>query len=148
MKYLAILWVCLATSLNASSQPGSDTTAIKALLEKEAATWRAGDEKGHAACWQVRPYSRILVSTADGRHFDVDPALVIKPAPGMMGGGGKAELSNFKFSIQGAAAWVSHDELSTSAEGKQSWSWELRLLEKINGEWKLVGQSIHIYKQQ
>ena len=148
MKYLAILWVCLATGLNASSQPGSDTTAIKALLEKEAATWRAGDEKGHAACWQVRPYSRILVSTADGRHFDVDPALVIKPAPGMMGGGGKAELSNFKFSIQGAAAWVSHDELSTSAEGKQSWSWELRLLEKVSGEWKLVGQSIHIYKQQ
>ena len=148
MKYLAILWLFLAAFQKASSQTGSDTAAIKAVLAREAATWRAGDEKGHAACWQVQPYSRILVSTADGRHFDVDPALMVKPAPGMMGGGGKAELSGFRFSIQGAAAWVSHDEISTSADGKRSWSWEIRLLEKINGEWKLVGQSIHVYKQE
>jgi hypothetical protein len=50
-------------------------------------------------------------------------------------------------SINGNSAWVSHDEESTTAEGKKTFSYEIRMLEKIKGEWKLVGQSIHIYKQ-
>jgi hypothetical protein len=51
-------------------------------------------------------------------------------------------------SINQNSAWVSHDELSTDAEGKRTWSYEIRLLEKIKGQWKLVGQSLHIYKRE
>jgi hypothetical protein len=51
-------------------------------------------------------------------------------------------------SISNSNAWVSHDELSTDAEGKRTWSYEIRLLEKIKGNWKLVGQSLHIYKRE
>jgi hypothetical protein len=51
-------------------------------------------------------------------------------------------------SINKNNAWVSHDELSTDAEGKRTWSYEIRLLEKIKGQWKLVGQSLHIYKRE
>jgi hypothetical protein len=65
-----------------------------------------------------------------------------------MGNGGFAVNSNYKMSISNSSAWVSHDELSTDAEGKRTWSYEIRLLEKIKGDWKLVGQSLHIYKRE
>jgi hypothetical protein len=68
--------------------------------------------------------------------------------PETMGNGGFAVNSNYKMSISKNNAWVSHDELSTDAEGKRTWSYEIRLLEKIKGQWKLVGQSLHIYKRE
>jgi hypothetical protein len=68
--------------------------------------------------------------------------------PATMGNGGFSVNTNYKISIQKNSAWVSHDELSTSKEGTKSYSYEIRLLEKIKGEWKLVGQSIHIYKPE
>ena len=63
----------------------------------------------------------------------------------MVGKGGSAANSNYKFSIHANDAWVSHDEKSTAKDGTVTYSHEIRLLEKINNEWKLVGQSIHIY---
>src|SRR5690606_31733890 len=107
-----------------------DAAAIKKLLEKESATWRSGDSAAHAACWQIRPYSTILVSTADGKVYDVPPEMMIHPAPGSMGKGGTSVNSNYKISIHGIGAWVSHDEVSTAANGTKSYSKEIRMLEK------------------
>jgi hypothetical protein len=124
-----------------------DAAAIKTLLEKESATWRSGDSTAHAACWQIRPYSSILVSTTDGKFYDVPPEMMIHPAPGSMGKGGSSVNSNYKISIYGIGAWVSHNEESTSVDGKKSYSKEIRMLEKVDGNWKLVGQSIHLYNK-
>jgi len=146
MKKIPLLLLCVVLFQFGQAQSVPDTVAIKAVLEKESATWRSGDEKGHADCWHIRPYSRILVSTADGKCFDVPPVMMIKPVPGSMGKGGVAVNSNYQFSIHGKSAWVSHDEVSTAADGVKTYSHEIRLLEKIKGEWKLVGQSIHLYK--
>lgn len=129
-----------------SARAQSDTTAIKNLLQREAATYRSGDVKGHAACWELRPYSRILVSLPDGRSLDVPPSAVVDPPGGRMGNGGAAVMSNFRFHVYGREAWVSHDEESTDREGKKSYSREIRMLEKVHGQWKLVGQSIHLYE--
>ena len=122
--------------------------AIKKVLEKESSTWRARDSKGHAECWHVQPYSRILVSTTKGETFDVPPMAMIDTKPENMGNGGFSINTNYKMSINGTNAWVSHDEESTAKDGKKTFSYEIRLLEKIKGQWKLVGQSIHIYKQE
>jgi hypothetical protein len=122
--------------------------AIIQLLEKEAATWRSGNKQGHASCWAIKPYSRILVSTGDGRVLDVSPEVMIDPPAQSFGQGGRAILSHFKMSIQKNTAWVSHDEESISKEGQKTFSSEIRLLEKIKGAWKLVGQSIHIRKAE
>lgn len=130
------------------AQTTDDTTAIKQLLERESATWRSGDVKAHAACWQVQPYSTILVSTVDGKAFAAPASMMINPPTNMMGKGGSAKNSNYKFSVHGNDAWVSHDEVSTAVDGTQSYSHEMRILEKINGEWKLVAQSIHMYKPE
>lgn len=145
MKKLIVLLFALST-VNAFSQTTDEKKAIVKVLEKEAATWRSGDVKAHADCWQVQPYSRILVSVGDSTALDVPPALMVNPPEGMLGKGGSAVMSNIKINASGNNAWVSHNEVSTSAEGKKSYSYEIRILEKINGQWKLVGQSIHVYK--
>lgn len=144
MLKLCLLCCCITGFTAGFAQQLNDTTAIKLVLEKESATWRSGDVKAHALCWQIRPYSRILVSTTDGNCYDVPPENVIAAAGGM-GKGGFAVIYNYKFSINGKTAWVSHDEVSTGTDDKKTYSHEIRLLEKIKGRWKLVGQSIHLY---
>lgn len=148
MKWKAALSLIISISAFAYSQQIDEETAIKKLLEKESATWRAKDVKGHADCWHIQPYSRILVSLPDGQTIDVPPTVMKNQKPETMGNGGFAVNSNYKMSIAKNNAWVSHDELSTDVEGKRTWSYEIRLLEKVNEQWKLVGQSLHIYKRE
>lgn len=145
-KYLftALLALVLASSFGQSKK---DSLAIINLLEKEAVTWRAGDIKAHAECWQIRPYSRILISTTDTRIIDLDPQIIVNPPVNMTGNGGKAIISKLKMGITGESAWVNHDEESISKDGVSTYSYEVRLLEKVKGEWKLVGQSVHQYKK-
>lgn len=138
--------LCAGTALNA--QTTNDTTAIKQLLERESATWRSGDIQAHAACWQIQPYSKVLVSTSDGKCYDVPPEAIVHPSAAQVGKGGSAVNSNYTFSIHGNDAWVSHDEASTAKDGTVTYSHEIRILEKINNEWKLVAQSIHLYKPE
>lgn len=70
-------------SFGICQQPVDETAAIKQVLEKEAATWRAGDVAGHAACWHIQHYSRILISTSDGQVLDVPPARMVAPSAAM-----------------------------------------------------------------
>ena len=140
--YGLLLSVCIATT--SYSQSNKEEVAIKVLLEKESATWRAKDVVAHASCWHMQPYSRILVATGSGKVIDVPPTAIINSKAENMGDGGVAVNSNYTFSIHANNAWVSHEELSTSANGKQTKTYEIRLLEKIHGQWKLVGQSIMI----
>ncbi len=128
------------------NQPMDDAAAIKQVLAKESATWRAGDVPGHAACWHIQPYSRILVSTADGKALDIPPALMVASSPAM-GQGGAAVTTNYKMHVAGNTAWVSHDEESTAKDGQKTYSHEFRILEKTGSQWQLVGQSIHAYKR-
>ncbi|MNF26965.1 hypothetical protein D3C85_309270 [compost metagenome] len=143
---LSFFLILLVSMVNYAQSKEED--AIKKVLEKESATWRARDSKGHTECWHVQPYSRILVSTTKGETFDVPPMAMIDTKPENMGNGGFSVNTNYKMSITGNSAWVSHDEESTAQDGKKTFSYEIRLLEKIKGQWKIVGQSIHIYKQE
>jgi hypothetical protein len=148
MKWKLALSFIISLTAFAYSQKIDEETAIKKLLEKESATWRAKDVQGHLDCWHIQPYSRILVSLPNGQTIDVPPTAMQNEKPETMGNGGFALHSNYKMNINKNNAWVSHDEVSTDAEGKRTWSYEIRLLEKIKGQWKLVGQSLHIYKKE
>ncbi len=146
MKHLPLACIALSFITALKAQTINDTSAIKQLLEKESATWRSGDLQAHADCWQIQPYSKILVSTPEGKSFVVPPEIMLHPPAGMAGKGGSAINSNYTFSIHDNDAWVSHDEASTTKDGTKSYSHEIRILEKINDQWKLVAQSIHVYK--
>jgi len=144
MNASLILLVGLLAASCSPPAPADDIAAIKLLLERESATWRAGDVAGHAACWHIQPYSRILISTADGKFLDVPPALMVSSSASM-GQGGAAVNTHYQMRIDNHSAWVSHEEESTAKSGQKSYSSEIRLLEKLDGQWKLVGQSIHLH---
>jgi hypothetical protein len=146
MKWKLSFFLIISISILSYSQKIDESELIKKLLEKESATWRAADSKGHTECWYIQPYSRILVSTPEGVTMDIPPTAMINTNPNAMGNGGFSVNSNYKMSIHKNNAWVSHNEESTAKDGKKTFSYEIRLLEKINGQWKLVGQSIHIYE--
>ncbi len=140
-----LLLFSILSSISLSAQQSKDSLEIITLLEKEGRTWRMGDKEGHAECWLERPYGRIMVSTADGNTFNLPSKTMIAPQPGMMGNGGFAFHSDYSMKIGRDMAWVNHDEVSVDTNGKVSLSHEIRLLEKWNNQWKLVGQSIHSY---
>ncbi|MEC4003679.1 endo-arabinase [Flavobacterium sp. SUN052] len=143
-KSIFLLILVVGLTLISCQSKKQEENAIKELLKKEAQTWRNGNFKGHSDCWQIQPYSKIIVSLADGTTIDVPPTAMTDPKT-KMGNGGNATQTNFNFKINKNDAWVSHEELSTDNLGVKTFSYEIRLLEKINNQWKLVGQSIHIY---
>jgi hypothetical protein len=145
-KMHLLLLLIVASSLSHAYGQNGEELAIKTLLQRESATWRSGDIKGHAACWLIKPYSRILISTGDGTTLDLPPDLMINPPATMVGQGGSSINTNYKMRVSGNNAWVSHDEESTAKDGSKSYTYEFRILEKSKGKWKLVGQSIHVYK--
>ncbi|WP_082892876.1 MULTISPECIES: TolB family protein [Emticicia] len=147
MKKL-ILFVLILSSLGTKAQISKDSLAIIRLLEKEGVAWRKGDVKGFTDCWVARPKGRIFNSSADGKSRVASTSMMQNPPVNLMGGGGFSVHSNHDMSVSGNTAWVSHDEVSISKEGKETLSREVRLLEKIAGNWKLVGQSAHFYNRE
>lgn len=146
MKKNTLLLVFLCLSFFAKSQ-SADELAIQKTCETESRAWLEGDAEAFNKCWQIRPYSRILVSTEEGQAIAIE-ANQMKPAdPESMGkGGGTVEISNYKFSINGSSAWVTHDEVRTAPDGSKHPSFEFRMLEKVDGDWKIVALSVHAFK--
>ncbi len=126
-------------------QKNNDTTLIRLLLEKESATWRSGDLKAHASCWKIQPYSKITVYTLDNKVIDVPPSFIINPPKDIAGKGGFSKNTNYRYCINKNIAWVSHNEESELPDGSINYSFENRILEKFNDQWKLVSQTIHNY---
>jgi hypothetical protein len=138
-----LLFVFLACFATHGFCQMNDPVAIVRVLEKESATWRSGDSTAHAGCWQTEPYSTIIIMTA-GKTFAVPLDKIIHPAPGTAGQGGTSRNSNYHMSIHGTTALVTHNETSTSVNGSVNHTYEVRMLEKINGQWKLTGQIIQV----
>lgn len=145
MKAAFFTIVGILICLNTFSQAIPDTIAIKQLMLRESTSYHKGDLKSRAACWQIQPYSRILVSLSDGRMIDVPLTSIANPPIDFHGDGGTVTFINVKISVIGNSAWVSHDQETDMLDGKKNYSTEFKILEKIEGEWKFVGMSVHIY---
>lgn len=143
MKIIFLFLFSAFFSKNVFSQT-SDSIAIVKILEKESVTWRLGDSTAHASCWQKEPYGTVTVITKDGKTFSFPSEKIIHPSTGMMGKGGVSKNSNYKMSIHRNTALVTHNETSTTVSGTVSHTFEVRILEKINGDWKLTGQIIQV----
>lgn len=145
MKKYQIICALLGMSQLALAQVDPEQEAIKKFLEKEGVAYRMGNQKVLKESWAKRPSNFNLISMSDGRVIDVDPTNVGKSNPNAEPSGGFSVHSNFQFNIHGNAAWVKHDEVSITKTGIRNHSKEIRTLEKEDGQWKLVGQSIHSY---
>lgn len=145
-KTIPPLLLLLASLFNAQAQTTVDEAAIKAVVEAETRAWLNADAKTFMDCWQLQPYSRILVSTEKGEHFDVPTDGLKTLTAADMGSGGTFANSNYRISINSDMAWLTYDEVKTDKNGIPSPSHELRILEKVDGKWKIVGMSVHHYK--
>ncbi|MEO6636762.1 MAG: hypothetical protein ABIN25_00710 [Ginsengibacter sp.] len=137
---LLLILVC------AHSQTNNDSLAIVKLMEKAAVTFRSGDAKAYADCWKVQPYSVVFISTADGKALSIPAEALAKPSSSL-GQGGFATATNYRMSIHDDNGWTSFDEISTAKDGSKTYSYEVWMVEKVNGDWKLVAASMHFYKQ-
>ncbi len=144
MKHILLLVFAAFFATRSFCQTINDSTAIIQLLEKESATWRSGDIAAHASCWQIKPYSTIIIMTSDGKTFSVPVDKIVHPSPETMGKGGSSKNSNYHMSIHGNTALVTHDESSTTENGSVNHTHEVRILEKNNDLWKLTGQIIQV----
>ena len=143
MKSFLLFFLALGFSMIGFSQTTDSTTIIK-LLEKESATWRSGDSIAHADCWEVQPYSNVLILTSDGKSFSIPGEKIVHGSSSMMGKGGTSKNTNYHVSIHANTAIVTHNEASTAANGTITYTFEVRVLEKINGHWKITGQIIQV----
>jgi len=143
MKSFLLFLITACVSTHVFSQT-NDSTAIVRLIEKESATWRSGDSTAHAACWQIEPYSTVTVMTTDGKTFAFPAEKMVHPSPGIMGKGGTSKNKDYTMSIHGNTALATHKETSTSADGSVTHTYEVKMLEKINGQWKLTGLIIQV----
>ncbi|HEY5368303.1 MAG TPA: hypothetical protein VIJ75_04860 [Hanamia sp.] len=143
MKSIFLFLIAAGFSSHVFSQT-TDSTAIVQVLEKESTTWRSGDTTAHAACWQIEPYSTIIVMPPQGKTFSTAADKILHPAPGTMGKGGTFVNTNYHMSIHGNGALATHDETSTSVGGSVTHTFEVCMLKKISGQWKLTGQIIQV----
>ena len=143
MKNILTFFLVMIVAKISFSQ-SNDSTSILKLLEKESSTWRTGDSAAHAACWKIEPYSTVIIMTAEGKTFSIPAGKLVNATRENMGKGGSSKNSNYRMSIHGTTALITHDETSTSVAGAVNHTFEVRMLEKINGEWKLTGQIIQV----
>jgi hypothetical protein len=136
---------CLLLAPTAHAQ-SADEAAIKKLCETETRAWLDKDVATYKNCWEIRPYSRIVVTTEDGQTMNITAEQMKTVNADVMGGGGTFANSNYLIHVEGNTGWVAYDEVKTDDKGKNHPSYEFRLLEKIGGAWKIVGMSVHHFK--
>lgn len=124
----------------------ADEAAIKKVCEAETRTWLDGDKAGHAACWHIQPYSLVMVSLADGTFLSAAGNEIIAVEEKAIGGGGTFTNSNYVIRINGNTAWATFDQAGADGKGNKMTAKELRVLEKVNGEWKIVVMDAHLYQ--
>lgn len=127
------------------AQEQSDSLQIIKLLQKEGIAWRIGDLEGFTSSWQERPYGRIMTTSKDGNVMNIPSSFMQNPPKEIFGNGGMVVHSNHQMGIYTTSAWVSHNEVAIDKFGKENHSYEMRMLEKIDDHWKLVGQSAHAF---
>jgi hypothetical protein len=134
----------LAATFVANAQ-SADETAIKKVCEAETRAWLDKDLTTFNNCWLVQPYSRAVVTTEEGQIINISGAQMQGLQAEAMGGEGTFTNSNYQIHVDGNMAWAYYDEVKTDSKGKHS-SYEFRMLEKVNGVWKIVAMSVHHYK--
>jgi len=142
MKSSCILFFLLVFGKSGFCQT-NDSTQIVRLLEKESSTFRSGDSAAHADCWRIEPFSSVIIITAD-KTFSVPADKLAHATKENMGKGGSSKNSNYIMNIHGNNALVTHHETSTTPSGVVSNTFEVRMLEKLNNDWKLTGQIIQV----
>jgi hypothetical protein len=86
------------------------------------------------------------MSGDDGQTMSIgSDQLKPRTAETIFGNGGTFANTNYQIHVEGNTAWAMYDSVKTDDKGKHP-SYEVRMMEKVNGAWKIVCMSVHHYK--
>ena len=151
MKKLLIIFALLFTGTVSWAQSiSAEETAIKKVLETETYAAHNRDYEQWINCFAKSPDVAYgfssLIPTYTIRNYDklaefgkrfmlANP--VSSPEP--------FEFTDFQFRINGTSAFVTYLQTNTKKDGSKQPYYKADYLEKINGEWKIIG---HYFVQQ
>lgn len=142
------------TDIQASK--ADDEAAIKAVVEKETTAWNARDAATMVSCWANTDYALTAVyhgvmERNNGVYFGPNPNKnlpeTVKAIVATMGkpDGSTFKNENYVIRVTGKSAFAYFDQTTTTGDGSQRNAYQIRYLEKISGDWKIVymGSIIH-----
>lgn len=140
MKKSILLLALLLMSAGAFAQSKADDEAIKKVCATETANFDKRDLAAIVAGYADVPYaSRYWANNAYNGAASIREAYTKYVASAPQAGTMTRERSNWQLKPLGNAHyWATYDQVSTGPDGKASYSKEVRLLEKIGGQWKMV----------
>ena len=146
---VSLCWLMCSSFVIA--QVDKEKTAIKAIIEKETSAYLATDSKAWMDCWIHAPYA--FWSSADSAGFNnysgwkaieigfTDYFLTTKPR------NAKLENRYNDIRVYGNGAYARFVQVVTE-DGVVKEEDEIRILEKQNGQWKLVLVGVMQQKQK
>jgi ketosteroid isomerase-like protein len=143
LTLIAILFLAL-TSCREKIDINKEIEAIVAVCEKETGAYYARDFQQQYECFIHDETTSVIYAEVfiDGWH-DINAAYnqvyERDPAPST----NKFENENYKIKVYGDCAWAVYDQYLVDKDGTfYNQQREVRFLEKVDGEWKIVLLSV------
>jgi Domain of unknown function (DUF4440) len=138
-------WMYVSHQSSTIIAPKADEEAvIKKVIEKETQSFIDRDAAAMIACHGNQPYSLLLVTESGNVHYNTNEK-TNQPAAlqGFIKTLGKPDGSSFKntgykIQVNGTSAFAYYDEITTAKDGKIAHFHEVRYLEKIGNDWKII----------
>lgn len=141
---IALFWLVTASHLSAQNP---EEAAIKAVIEAETTAFcKVSMADVVQQYWILDDKTTMCASQIDGTmvlyHAEELKAQTDAPPPSHA----TFQNSNYQIYLNGNLAVVNHDQVVTMAEDQsKQYSHEIRVMEKVNGVWKIHMSSVHKY---
>ena len=140
MKKSLFVFALLLLSGGAMAQTSADAEAVKKVCITETANFDKRDLPAILAGFADVPYaSRYFTNNAYNGAATIRAVYTKYVTGSPQASSTKREQSNWQLQPLGNKHyWATYDQITTAPDSKVSYSKEVRLLEKIDGQWKLV----------
>jgi len=158
MKNLALLLLlsCLSCATTKNLDTASERAKIIQVCQKQVDAWRLQSVEQESEVWAHVPYAMQMLTNGTKRegweNLEKNYTQAFANSD-ISADAFKTELNDFWVHISGKTAWVIFDQHqifpSTVANRNDLYeSLQLRILEHINGEWRIVLQLTGPYQQE
>ena len=142
MKHFIIVSLLSAISFTGFAH-ANDEAAIKTVIEKETRSFDNADAEGMIVCWANTAYASSLVYYGGGIFYQTNPKLDLPTRYRTLMTGATPDGSSFSntgyvIHINQNSAFVYYDQNNTAKDGSKTYAHEVRNLEKIDGQWKII----------
>lgn len=143
-----VLTLCIFTASTVAMLAQNDAAAIQKAIESESQAFHTNPDRNvFISFWQITDDTRLVYSGPDGNSFISGKEILNAITNGQLPptDNASAVFSNYTIKFSGVTGWASFDQENTDATGKKSYMHEFRMMEKVNGNWKIVSSSVHQY---